>query len=521
MNDVLIYNEYLQEHAEINLFEEDSLNQMCGHIYRRESNNEEMKGDYQNQLNKTKSGYSNQANELQKKVSEDLDIYKQIFTQKMEEEEIKNDEMNNDLLYLTYNKKEDNFNFNKKKRNRNNNLVLFMDHKDNGCKKFISNKNNNNKNVIFKNQIINDKNEDISSQSYEKKTELSENCDFQVKEKIIDKNNLNNIKDDKKKPKLMLSKRGPYKKGRLDYKTINFNDKCFPFKTGKGVINITTKFNYNSNEQPVISDNIDSTFHETLDNKSDKTMEESSNYNLNLNDKASTSTFSNSENDIYLMKFVTKKYYYSENGRRKRVKKKRKYKADIIRKKIKSRFHKTIKNKINEYLKKAGSKMLFDCLPQCFIGNITKLLNSKCFNFTYEDLIKTDFSSELNNYRHTTMDNTKYIKNLKVLAYLENNPEISKNSGFDIIKNMKYIDILNRYFLSTEFEDSLNQLKDENETQEYIQSYIYTAKNYVNFYSYFCFYKNINFIFEEKEDEPEEEINFDKDQIYYLFKDEI
>ena len=55
MNDVLIYNEYLQEHAEINLFEEDSLNQMCGPIYRRESNKEEMKGDYQNQLNKTKS----------------------------------------------------------------------------------------------------------------------------------------------------------------------------------------------------------------------------------------------------------------------------------------------------------------------------------------------------------------------------------------------------------------------------------------------------------------------------------
>ena len=121
MNDVLIYNEYLQEHAEINLFEEDSLNQMCGPIYRRESNKEEMKGDYQNQLNKTKSGYSNQANELQKKISEDLDIYKQIFTPKKEEEKIKNDEMNNDLLYLTYNKKEDNSNFNKKKRNRNNN----------------------------------------------------------------------------------------------------------------------------------------------------------------------------------------------------------------------------------------------------------------------------------------------------------------------------------------------------------------------------------------------------------------
>jgi hypothetical protein len=216
------------------------------------------------------------------------------------------------------------------------------------------------------------------------------------------------------------------------------------------------------------------------------------------------------------MKFVTKKYYYSENGRRKRVKKKIKYKADIIRKKIKSRFHKAIKTLINQNLKKAGSKMLFDCLPPCFIGNITKLLNFKCFDFTYKDLLTTDFSSELNKYRHTAMDNAKYIKNLKVLQYLENNPEISKNSGFDIIKNMKYRDILNKYFISNEFDDSLNQLKAENETPEYIQSYIYTAKNYVNFYDNYNFdlIKNNNNLFEEKEDEFEEEINFDKDQIY-------
>jgi hypothetical protein len=510
MNYDLFYNESLQDHSEINLLDEDSINQMIIPMYRSEINKEEVKGDYSYQINKTKPVISNLTNQFQKQVSADIDIVKHIFCPK-KEEEIKSDEINNDLFYLTNNKKLNNSNLNKKRRN----VVLLVNHSDKGHKKFISKKYN------AKNG--DDKNEDITMNSSLPNEKMEEKCLFQVKETIFDKNSektekvLNNNKVDKKITKLILPKRGLYKKRKLESKSINFNDKCFPFKTGKGVTNLTTKYNYSSND-PVISDNIDSTLHETLDNnKIDKANEESS--NLNINDKSSA--ISNSENDIYLMKFVTKKYYYSENGRRKRVKKKRKYKADIIRKKIKSRFHKTIKTIINDNLKKAGSKMLFDCLPQCFIGNITKSLNFKCFDYTYKDLITTDFSSELNKYKYSAIDNTKSIKNLKVLKYLENNPEISKNSGFDIIKNMKYRDILNKYFISSEFDDSLNQLKAENETQEYIQSYIYTAKNYINFYNNYHFgsIKNINNLFEEKEDKFEEEINFDKDQIY-LFKED-
>ena len=66
------------------------------------------------------------------------------------------------------------------------------------------------------------------------------------------------------------------------------------------------------------------------------------------------------------------KYFITENGKKRRIKKKRKFKSDDIRKKIKSRFHKTFKNIINENLKKAGSKKLFDFFPQCFIGNVSK-----------------------------------------------------------------------------------------------------------------------------------------------------
>ena len=38
----------------------------------------------------------------------------------------------------------------------------------------------------------------------------------------------------------------------------------------------------------------------------------------------------------------------------------RKFKPDDIRKKIKARFHKTIKNAINEFLKFTGSEKFFD-----------------------------------------------------------------------------------------------------------------------------------------------------------------
>ena len=69
------------------------------------------------------------------------------------------------------------------------------------------------------------------------------------------------------------------------------------------------------------------------------------------------------------------------------IKKKRKFKPDDIRKKIKARFHKSIKNIINENLKKAGAKVLFDFIPQSFIGNVSKKINNSVLNYTYKDIL--------------------------------------------------------------------------------------------------------------------------------------
>ena len=164
---------------------------------------------------------------------------------------------------------------------------------------------------------------------------------------------------------------------------------------------------------------------------------------------------------------------------------KRKYKPDDIRKKIKARFHKSIKNIINENLRQAGSKYLFSFLPQIFISSIARDKNHQVLNLSYREIIQKDFISNIDEkkYKNKNVDLAKYKNNLNVLEYLDQNPEICEKSGFDIISNMKYSDLLDEYFKSVEFEKAIKKLKEENEEEEYIREYIKKAKNYVNFFS--------------------------------------
>jgi len=164
--------------------------------------------------------------------------------------------------------------------------------------------------------------------------------------------------------------------------------------------------------------------------------------------------------------------------------KQRKYKPDDIRKKIKTRFHKAIKNIINENLRKAGSNQFFDFLPQTFISNISRETNQKIMNLTYKELLEKDFLSESKIDSHQfNVDKLKYEKNLKVLKYLEENPIISFNSGFHLMCKLSYAEILNIYFNSDEFEKSIKKLKEEKENDEYIKEYKLKAKTYVKFFS--------------------------------------
>ena len=168
-----------------------------------------------------------------------------------------------------------------------------------------------------------------------------------------------------------------------------------------------------------------------------------------------------------------------------RLKHKRKYKPDDIRKKIKARFHKAIKNIINDNLKKAGSKHFFSFLPQIFISSIARETNHQVLNLNYRELLQKDFVSDIDEtkYKNKNVDYLKYKNNLRVLEYLDKNPEICKNSGFDIISRMKYRDLLDEYFKSDEFDKAIYKLREEKEEEDYINEYINKAKNYVKFFS--------------------------------------
>lgn len=285
---------------------------------------------------------------------------------------------------------------------------------------------------------------------------------------------------------------------------VSTEDRCFPFTTGKGIIsflNINEEFKLSNIYSNSSQSGIFQTSPSIFSNKENSGIQdENMGINKNNNEEFSNNTEQIINSNDFDFKFVTKKYYISSDGKKKRVKKKRKYKPDDIRKKIKVKFHKTLKNIINQNLKKVCSKEFFDFLPQCFISNVTKKTNAKYLELPLSELLSTNFLKELNkeDYRNSKVDYNKYKKNKEVLRYLEENPDICERSGFDAIKDKKYKDVLKAYFASSQFEESLYQLKEQNESPEYIREYIKKAKTYISFY---CNVKNKV----EEEDEVEDE----------------
>ena len=202
---------------------------------------------------------------------------------------------------------------------------------------------------------------------------------------------------------------------------------------------------------------------------------------ININKLENNFPFTKSKGIIsyYKCKFYVKKF--GKNI----VSKSRKDKIDDILKKIKSRFHKELKNILNKYLKLSGAKKLFGFLPQSFISNISKSFNYKCLNLTYKELLSTNFEKDSKKNNLFSNGYKRYLKNKDVLNYLEENPEISILSGFDVVKNIKYKDLFKRYLNSAEFENSIIRLKNEKEKPEYINNYIIYANKYIEHFNAF------------------------------------
>ena len=174
-------------------------------------------------------------------------------------------------------------------------------------------------------------------------------------------------------------------------------------------------------------------------------------------------------------------------------KKKRRDKPDDIRKKIKSRFLKATKNRMNQLLKSAKSKEFFDFLPQCFICNISKQANKPIINMSFKGLMSQNFIKDENEekdkidkiflQKKTNPDRKKYDNNVKTLKYLDKNDEICKKSNFNVIGNMTVKELFKEYLKSAEFEKEIEKLKDEQNNDNYIKSYILKAYGFIKYFS--------------------------------------
>lgn len=174
-------------------------------------------------------------------------------------------------------------------------------------------------------------------------------------------------------------------------------------------------------------------------------------------------------------------------------KKKRKDKPDDIRKKIKARFLKITKNRINEMLKIAKSKEFFDFFPQSFISNISKKSNHGIIYMTFKEIISLNYLQFYNSNKETIdktgllkkkrADKKKYEKNKKVLSYLEKNEEICKISKFDVISEMTFAELFEEYLKSEEFEKEIENLKLEENSENYIKNYVKRADTFIEYFS--------------------------------------
>ena len=169
-----------------------------------------------------------------------------------------------------------------------------------------------------------------------------------------------------------------------------------------------------------------------------------------------------------------------KSHKKKKNLKKRKENSDNIRKKVKSRFFKVLKNTINQKLKLAGSKEFFNFLPQVFISNISRDKNRDILDLTFKEIFSKNFFED---EKANESDIKKYKHNLTVLEYLEKNKEIAEKSNYNIFKKMKFYQIFNEYLRSKEFEKEISSLKIQKENDKYIRNYIIKAGSFVEFYS--------------------------------------
>ena len=153
----------------------------------------------------------------------------------------------------------------------------------------------------------------------------------------------------------------------------------------------------------------------------------------------------------------------------------RKLKPDSLRKKIKARFHKKLTKIINTILKEAGSKCYFDTLPQSFITNINIGFNKPLLNLTMRELFQKTFGFK-------SKDKEKIDYNIRIMKYIEDNPDINNNSKISDFLDSKYSEIIRKYMDGKYLQDDMERLIKEGESEDYINRYNFIALHWIEFY---------------------------------------
>ena len=153
----------------------------------------------------------------------------------------------------------------------------------------------------------------------------------------------------------------------------------------------------------------------------------------------------------------------------------RKLKPDSIRKKIKARFHKKIRQIINHKLKEYGSKFLFNFLPQPFITNINIEFNRSLLKITMRELFQKTFGTK-------KKDKEKTDYNIKVIKYLEKNPHINNDKNISQFLDSTYEEIIQKYMNNKYLMEEIERLKKEGQNNDYINRYVFIANHWTEFY---------------------------------------
>ena len=199
-------------------------------------------------------------------------------------------------------------------------------------------------------------------------------------------------------------------------------------------------------------------------------------------DSISSSDFANSvtknESKSISDKENNKENLIGKKRQKRERKRKRKEDKDDIRVKIKRSFLNIfVKKKLNQVLKRIGSKKYFDKFPKRFVSDINKKRNKEILNFTLRQIF---IKIELYQYENEN-GSTKYLHNLKVVQ----NEELKKNEEFQKILDKTFTQLYEEYLNSYEFKtEEIIRLNAKKNGDDYIKRYKELAENLIEIFSH-------------------------------------